>query len=68
MRPPAGMRPLGRGPRPDGKPADGDGANPCCPICGTPIPLGQGMLRDDDARLHIECFDGVTRWVPSTGK
>ena len=57
-----------RGPWPDGRLAADDGANPTCPICGTPIPLGQGVLRDDDARLHIECFDGVTRWEPSTDK
>ena len=43
---------------------DLDTANPICPICGAAIPLGQGVIRDDDARVHIECFDGVTRWAP----
>jgi hypothetical protein len=44
---------------------DRDTANPVCPICGVAIPLGQGVIRDDDARVHIECFDGVTRWAPT---
>ena len=43
---------------------DRDIANPPCPICGVAIPLGQGVIRDDDARVHMECFDGVTRWAP----
>jgi hypothetical protein len=42
----------------------GETANPNCPICGAAIPLGQGVIRDDDARVHMECFDGVTRWAP----
>jgi hypothetical protein len=46
------------------RPADRDTANPTCPICDAAIPLGQGVIRDDDARVHIECFDGVTRWAP----
>ena len=41
-------------------------ATPSCPICGAAIPLGQAVIRDDDARVHMECFDGVTRWVPSS--
>jgi hypothetical protein len=45
---------------------DRDTANPTCPICGAAIPLGQGVIRDDDARVHMECFDGVTRWAPSS--
>ena len=43
---------------------DLDPAKPTCPVCGLAIPLGQGVIRDDDARVHIECFDGVTRWAP----
>ena len=58
---------LGRtAPRPAGRPVDHDNPDSVCPICGASIPLGQGVLRDDDTRVHIECFDGVTRWVPST--
>ena len=70
--------PPGQAPRPGSEPllartrtgsgdrlaTDRDTANPTCPICGAAIPLGQGVIRDDDARVHIECFDGVTRWAP----
>jgi hypothetical protein len=48
----------------DAPATDRDIANPTCPICGVVIPLGQGVIRDDDARVHVECFDGVTRWAP----
>jgi hypothetical protein len=71
MRPPEARRPclepfLARACSGDRPPTDQDAANPTCPICGVSIPLGQGVIRDDDARVHMDCFDGVTRWAPSS--
>ena len=54
-----------RGAAGDEPATDQDAANPTCPICGAAIPLGQGVIRDDDTRVHMDCFDGVTRWAPS---
>ena len=70
--PPAPPRPPGSEPVPartdawsgERPAADSDPASPPCPVCGAAIPLGQGVIRDDDARVHMECFDGVTRWAP----
>lgn len=37
---------------------------PICPTCLSPIEPGESILRDDNSLVHIECFDGLTRWEP----
>ena len=59
---------LTRGVSGDRPATDRDTANPACPICGAAIPLGEAVIRDDDARVHMECFDGVTRWAPPSSR
>jgi hypothetical protein len=39
-------------------------SGPICPTCLKPIQSGESILRDDNLLVHVECFDGVTRWEP----